>query len=636
VRFAFVQPRSGSSPTARLARSLARALVAAGHDVCAFALETGPAPFPGHPGASGEPRPFAEARAARPEFDAVVAFGPGALLAGFALEASAVVHVVDGDPRSDRRIPDARLFAAACRAPGAARVATSAALAERLDREFGGSTLVAPAFAEPAAPVSRPKPPPGRAPVVLVDAGEDGEAAFASARRLARRLQGVTTWCVVPGASRRAAVDARVRRVDPGPPEARGALLRACDVVVPAADVGLDLVRAEARACGVALAERASPDAVRAALDGAVPGRGGDAAASASADAAAAALLQAVASRRAPTPEEREAAARRLRAPAPARRPEGAPAPRASPRQRPAAPPPSATAPVLFVGQPAYFRSAWEDAVAQGWGAAYAVSLAGDPGLDGLPAALERSGAGICVVFDPWHLADAPRTLAAVRASGVRLVAWSSEPVPTDDGAVVHWDQLRRLDHLRRARDAGWDLWIHYDPSSAAFLRGEGFGPLAFHPLPVSERLFHPEDVGRDLDACFLGWSTPHREAFLAPVEARFRTVHVAHGLFDEDARRLLNRAKVVLNLHAHEYPNFENRCVQALFCGRPVVSEPLSGGWLSEGTDYLVARTPKEMVERVAQVVAGGDAAAPQPRFDRRRFLAASLRDLLASEPSA
>jgi hypothetical protein len=158
---------------------------------------------------------------------------------------------------------------------------------------------------------------------------------------------------------------------------------------------------------------------------------------------------------------------------------------------------------------------------------------------------------------------------------------------------------------------------------------GSRLGPLRAHPLPVSEELFHPEPVEPDLDVAFLGWSTPHREAFLAPLEPTYRVAHVARGLFDEDARRLMNRARVVVNLHAHAYPSFENRCVQALFCGRPLVSEPLSGSLLEPGVDYLVARTPEELKRRVAEILRHG---APAPRFDRARFRAAALRDLLSA----
>jgi hypothetical protein len=102
----------------------------------------------------------------------------------------------------------------------------------------------------------------------------------------------------------------------------------------------------------------------------------------------------------------------------------------------------------------------------------------------------------------------------------------------------------------------------------------------------------------------------------------------VARGLFDEDARRLMSRARVVVNLHVHAYPSFENRCVQALFCGRPLASEPLSNRFLEPGVDFLVGSTPEELVDAVAEILRN---RAPAPRFDRARFRAAALRDLLA-----
>ena len=292
---------------------------------------------------------------------------------------------------------------------------------------------------------------------------------------------------------------------------------------------------------------------------------------------------------------------------------------------------PGAGEPIVFVGQRDYFRATYADAVRARWGFAHSAHPSKKGGFDDLPTLIETTGARTCVVFEPWLLAAQPAVVAALRAQAVRLVGYSTEPVPHTDGSHVHWDQLRRLDNLRRARDAGYDLWIHHDPASAVFLRAEGFEPLAVHPLPVSEDLFYPEDVPRDFDACFLGWSTPHREAYLSVLQGRYRTVHVAHGMFDEDARRLMNRSKLVVNLHCHDYLNFENRCVQALFCGRPLVSEELSGGYLTPGDDYLLARSPAELLEHARLVIESDGRQRPRPRFDRSKFLVSSLRALLS-----
>jgi hypothetical protein len=105
--------------------------------------------------------------------------------------------------------------------------------------------------------------------------------------------------------------------------------------------------------------------------------------------------------------------------------------------------------------------------------------------------------------------------------------------------------------------------------------------------------------------------------------------------MFDEEARRLMNRSKLVVNLHCHEYPNFENRCVQALFCGRPLVSEELSGGYLTPGDDYLLARSPAELLAHAEDVIDHGGGLRSSPRFDRSKFLVASLRALLEVTPA-
>ena len=92
--------------------------------------------------------------------------------------------------------------------------------------------------------------------------------------------------------------------------------------------------------------------------------------------------------------------------------------------------------------------------------------------------------------------------------------------------------------------DLEYDLIIHFDPSSVEFLRQAGFRrrhrpPAAGQPPALIRR--RP----LDFDVCFLGKSTAHRERMLLPLKMRFNTVHVAHGLRDEEARVLMNRSKL-------------------------------------------------------------------------------------------
>jgi glycosyltransferase involved in cell wall biosynthesis len=251
--------------------------------------------------------------------------------------------------------------------------------------------------------------------------------------------------------------------------------------------------------------------------------------------------------------------------------------------------------PFVFVGQPEYFRSVWFDATESGEHFEFPITSADPSALEKLPDFVQQKGAKSCIVFRPEWFARYPEAFRRLKERGIGMIGYSTEPVPAKSLWNAHSDLVLRFRNLEGALDLDYDLFIHYDRSSEAFLRSHGFEGrrLFFRPLPVSRRLFYPENLPQDFDACFLGRSTPHREKLLEPWKARYNIVHVAHGLRDEEARELMNRSKVVLNIHNHDYPNFENRVVQALFCGRPVLSEPLSGDYLEAGRDYATLDLP-------------------------------------------
>jgi len=604
MRLAFVLDDSGPSGAARVVRAHLPHLEAAGHRVAV--LDVG------------------DDRRARATHDLVIATSWRSFYAMFALDSAGYAQLVAGEPQAGALQP----------------------LAERARRTEGVERVPRPVGVDLDA-FTRAGRGPWRRRVLVV--GDDAVSSGAA------RRAGAETWVLGRG-------DQGDRRLGTVPLDAMPAVLRSCDVLFAAPS---SLLALEMLACGgIALAPTPDEDAAVAAL-GALEDpiererlqrEGTRAAAAASWELVAPRLTRALEDAAAmprPVPDRAELAAiatllSRDADPATAPPPPLVELARhglrllrrtlrrgiARPRPTPPSPPAAATPlragePVLFVGQPRYFRSASYDAVAAGWGLEFPVSVAGLDALHGLPAHVERTGARTCVVFEPELLP--PAVAAALRARGVRLVAYSTEPLPRDDQIDLHWDQLRRLDKLRRARAVAWDLLVHFDPGSRGVVEREGFARVACQPLPVSEALFYPEAARADFDVCFLGWSTPHRERFLHPLEYRYRTIHVAHGLFDEEARQIMNRSRLVVNLHAHPYPNFENRCVQALFCGRPLLSEPLANDWLTPGIDFRVARSPEELRDEAGALLDHG-APPPAPRFDRRRFLVASLRDLLGA----
>jgi len=285
--------------------------------------------------------------------------------------------------------------------------------------------------------------------------------------------------------------------------------------------------------------------------------------------------------------------------------------------------------PIVFAAQPEYFRAAYYDATFAGKNFDFPVTSADPSRFKLLPNFVRRWGIRTCLIFRPEWLAPYPEVLQELQSLGVTVIGYSTEPVPTQWSPAPHPDQLARFRSLQGALALPYDLIVHFDPSSVAFLRHEGFKRLTSHPLPVSERLFFPEDRQREFDVCFLGRSTPHREEMLARLKMQFRTVHVAHGLCDEHARVLMNQAKLVLNLHNDKYPNFETRVVQALRCGRPLVSEPLTGNCLLPGRDYQVVRTPAEVAEVVAALLQREPSECS--RADLSPFTITSLLDELA-----
>jgi GT2 family glycosyltransferase/glycosyltransferase involved in cell wall biosynthesis len=273
--------------------------------------------------------------------------------------------------------------------------------------------------------------------------------------------------------------------------------------------------------------------------------------------------------------------------------------------------------PIVFAGQPEYYRSTYHDLVAGGDHFEFPFTSADPAILRALPSFAHECDARICVVYRPEWFVQSREAFDELKAHGIAVVGYSSEPVPHAWHAPIHEDQLRRLEMLKQALDLDYDLFVHYDPSSIDLLRGLGFRRIIGHPLPVSRTLFYPEERPRDFDVCFLGKSTPYRERMLLPLKMRFNTIHVAHGLRDEDARELMNRSKLVLNIHNENYVNFENRVVQGLFCERPVLSERLSGNLLQPDRDYVLFTSPDELAARVADILNGGRWTTPDVNLD-------------------
>ena len=94
----------------------------------------------------------------------------------------------------------------------------------------------------------------------------------------------------------------------------------------------------------------------------------------------------------------------------------------------------------------------------------------------------------------------------------------------------------------------------------------------AFDPLPS----YTPP---QDIDILFLGQlNNDHRKALLARLRASGLAVHATNNSFGDDKKKLVARAKVVLNIHYGYEALFEEaRVVPLLAMGKVVVSESVS-----------------------------------------------------------
>jgi hypothetical protein len=81
--------------------------------------------------------------------------------------------------------------------------------------------------------------------------------------------------------------------------------------------------------------------------------------------------------------------------------------------------------------------------------------------------------------------------------------------------------------------------------------------------------------VEKDIQVLFVGSLTPRRKILLDQIKQHFPVV--VASAFGEELVRLLNRAKIVLNIHADEYLDTETRVYETLGCRAFLLSEQLS-----------------------------------------------------------
>jgi len=93
-----------------------------------------------------------------------------------------------------------------------------------------------------------------------------------------------------------------------------------------------------------------------------------------------------------------------------------------------------------------------------------------------------------------------------------------------------------------------------------------GFDPQLQHPLPVK----------KDIDVLFIGNMLKRRKEWTDEI-GKHCLLHKAVGVYGEEMLRLINRAKIVLNIHSEEFLDTEIRVFEVLGCRRFLLTEKLS-----------------------------------------------------------
>jgi hypothetical protein len=124
----------------------------------------------------------------------------------------------------------------------------------------------------------------------------------------------------------------------------------------------------------------------------------------------------------------------------------------------------------------------------------------------------------------------------------------------------------------------------------------------------IQPQLYHPiAAVEEDIDILFVGSLTPRRKQLLANLQRSF-PVTVA-TVFAGEMAAMVNRAKIILNLHAEDHLDTETRVYETLACGGFLITEPLAReSPFTSGVHLVEAATPAALEQEIAYYLAHPD----------------------------
>lgn len=171
------------------------------------------------------------------------------------------------------------------------------------------------------------------------------------------------------------------------------------------------------------------------------------------------------------------------------------------------------------------------------------------------------------------------------------------EPIPLPGEADAnaqgrldaHRAQLPRFDHV----------FVH-TPRSVPTLRSLGVERLDWLVWPHFPTIFAPHAAEQDIDVLFIGTLSNYRRAILRSVAAQFKVAY--SNAFHAASAAWYARAKIALNIHFAEAPNFECRVIEALGCGAFLLTEQLDPDNVLVDGQHLVVFDADNVVELVGR----------------------------------
>lgn len=185
----------------------------------------------------------------------------------------------------------------------------------------------------------------------------------------------------------------------------------------------------------------------------------------------------------------------------------------------------------------------------------------------------------------------APKLVESIRRITNRpVVLWHAEVMspgwPSDDAVVLaKFEQLRQNAYAFDAIGHNCHCCLNTVRFASEMMTRAGVGqsrPVFWAPNNGVSAAVHRriEGVEKQYAIGMYGYLSPRRVAMLDLL--RRHGIHVEYrrpedGCFGEPLMRFINQCHTVLNYHYSPTPNTETRLYEALGCGVPVISEPIS-----------------------------------------------------------